>query len=295
MNGRFTVKSCMPPDANLRKPKFVMPALACDAHCHVFGPANIFPYAPDRTYTPPDAPRQALAALHKMLGITRAVIVQASCHGTDNTATLDAIASSGGRYRGVAVVDDSFDEAQAEKLHKGGIRGVRFNFVKHLGGVPDLAVFRRVVERLKPLGWHLVVHMDAGELVEYYDMLRTLPVPFIVDHMGRVQAAAGLDQPPFKALLKLMELDNAWVKVCGPERVSTAGPPFTDAVPFAAALIEKAPDRVLWGTDWPHPNIAKYMPNDADLVDLVPLFAPDAALQHRILVQNPDRLYDFST
>jgi 2-pyrone-4,6-dicarboxylate lactonase len=288
------IKTCMPPDPNLRTPKFKMPAQACDAHCHVFGPADIFSYAPDRTYTPPDAPKQALATLHKTLGISRAVIVQASCHGTDNTATLDAIASSGGRYRGVAIVDDGFDDAQAEMLHRGGIRGVRFNFVKHLGGVPDLDVFRRVVGRIRPLGWHLVVHMDAGDLIEHYDMLKALPVPFIVDHMGRVQAKAGLDQPPFKALLNLMELENAWVKVCGSERVSTAGPPFTDAVPFAAALVEKAPDRVLWGTDWPHPNIAKYMPNDADLIDLIPLFAPDEALQHRLLVKNPERLYDFS-
>jgi predicted TIM-barrel fold metal-dependent hydrolase len=283
----------MPPDPDLRKPRFALPPLACDAHCHVFGPAALFPYAPDRTYTPPDAPKQALARLHDMLGVARAVIVQASCHGTDNTATLDAIASSGGRYRGVAIVDDDFDDRQAETLHAGGIRGVRFNFVKHLGGVPDMAVFRRTVERIRPLGWHLVVHMDAGDLIDHYDMLKALPVPFIVDHMGRIRADAGLEQAPFQALLALMKLPNAWVKVCGSERVSTAGPPFTDAAPFAAALVQAAPERVLWGTDWPHPNIAKHMPNDADLVDLIPRFAPDADQQQRLLVDNPARLYDF--
>ncbi|HTH96302.1 MAG TPA: amidohydrolase family protein [Stellaceae bacterium] len=281
------------PDPNLRKPKFVMPANACDTHCHVFGPADVFPYAPDRSYTPPDAPKEQLAKVHGMLGIARAVIVQASCHGTDNRATLDAIKHSSGRYRGVAIVDDSFNTKQAEFLHEGGIRGVRFNFVKHLGGVPDMDVFRRVVERIRPLGWHLVVHMDAGDLVEFHDMLKALPVPFIVDHMGRVLAGEGLEQPPFKALLDLMKLDNAWVKVCGSERCSTAGPPFTDSAPFAAALIKAAPDRVIWGTDWPHPNV-KVMPNDADLVDLIPLFAPDEATQRRILVENPTRLYDFT-
>jgi 2-pyrone-4,6-dicarboxylate lactonase len=288
------MKSCMPPDPNLRRPRFTPPAKACDAHCHVFGPAAVFPYADDRTYTPPDAPKEKLAELHAMLGIERAVIVQASCHGADNRATLDAIASSGGRYRGVAIVDDSFDDRQAEQLHAGGIRGVRFNFVKHLGGVPDLDVFHRTLDRITPLGWHLVLHMDAGDLLEFHDMLDGLKLPFIIDHMGRVKAGAGLDQPPFLALLELMKHDNAWVKVCGSERVSTAGPPFTDSAPFAAALVEAAPDRVLWGTDWPHPNIAKDMPNDADLVDLIPLFAPDPDQQRRLLVDNPERLYDFA-
>lgn len=288
------MKSCMPPDPNFRPPKFKLPPKACDAHCHVFGPADVFPYAPDRTYTPPDAPKEMLARLHGVLGVERAVIVQASCHGTDNSAALDAIAHSGGRYRGVAIVDDDFDDKEAERLHAGGIRGVRFNFVKHLGGVPDLGVFHRTLERITPLGWHLVLHMDAGDLLEFHDLLHGLKLPFVIDHMGRVKAGAGLEQPPFQALLELMKHPNAWVKVCGSERVSTAGPPFTDSVPFAAALVEAAPERVLWGTDFPHPNIAKHMPNDADLVDLIPLFAPDAEQQQRLLVSNPERLYDFA-
>lgn len=287
------METCAPPDPSPHKPKFVMLAKACDAHCHVFGPASKFPYAPKRSYTPPDAPKETLMALHRFLGIERAVIVQASCHGTDNRAMLDAIAASEGRYLGVAIVDDSFTERDFHILHEGGIRGVRFNFVKHLGGMPDLNLFRRVIEHIGPLGWHLILHLDAGDIVELSGLIRALPLPFVIDHMGRVKAGAGLEQKPFKALLELMRLETCYVKVCGPERVSTAGPPFTDAVPFAQALIEAAPDRVLWGTDWPHPNIAKHMPNDGDLVDLVPLIAPHEDHRRKLLVENPARLYGF--
>jgi 2-pyrone-4,6-dicarboxylate lactonase len=282
------------PDLNTRVPKFVMPRGACDAHCHVFGPAAKFPYAEDRSYTPPDAPREALAKLHATLRVDRAVIVQASCHGTDNRATLDAIAWRGGSWRGVAIVDDSFTDADYQMLHDGGIRGVRFNFVEHLGGRPDMAMFHKVVARIAELGWHLVLHLDARDITELSAMCRALPVPFIIDHMGRVKAADGLEQAPFRALLELMQLPNAWVKVCGSERVSSAGPPFTDSAPFARALIEAAPDRVLWGTDYPHPNVGKHMPNDGDLADLVPLYAPDAATRQRLLVDNPATLYDFT-
>jgi 2-pyrone-4,6-dicarboxylate lactonase len=269
--------------------------MATDAHCHVFGPAATFPYAPGRAYTPADAPKQRLAELHQALGIERAVIVQASCHGTDNRAMLDAIAAGGGRVRGIAIVDDSFSEKDYDALHEGGIRGVRFNFVKHLGGMPDLRVFHRVLQRVRPLGWHLVVHLDAADIVELSGLLRGLSLPFVIDHMGRVQAGAGLQQAPFRALLDLMRLDTCWVKVCGSERVSTAGPPFHDAIPFAQALIRAAPDRVLWGTDWPHPNVGGQVPNDADLVSLVPLMAPDEMLRQKLLVDNPASLYDFES
>lgn len=286
--------SCAPPDPHTKVPRFKMPALACDAHCHVFGPAAKFPYAADRAYTPPDAPKERLAALHKILGIERAVIVQASCHGTDNRATLDAIAASGGRYRGIAIVDDTLTERDFVALQEGGIRGVRFNFVKHLGGMPDMNVFRRVIDRIRQFGWHLVVHLDAADMAELSGIFRRLPLAFVIDHMGRVKAAAGLDQAPFRALLELMKLENCWVKVCGSERVSSAGPPFLDAVPFAQALVEAAPERVLWGTDWPHPNIARHMPNDGDLVDLAPQIAPTEELQQRLLVTNPAKLYDFA-
>jgi len=283
----------MAPDPDTKTPKFQAPKNACDAHCHIFGPGDKYPYSPIRTYTPPDAPLERFKELQKTLGLERAVLVNASCHGTDNTVILDAIAQSNGQYRGVANVDDSFSDKDFEKLHEGGIRGIRFNFVRHLGGVPDMNVFHRILDRVKGLGWHVVLHFDAADVVEFKDMLLNLPVPFVIDHMGRVPTKDGLEQEPFQQLLKLARNETCWIKVCGAERISSGGPPFTDAIPFARAIIDVAPDRVLWGTDWPHPNIKKHMPNDGDLVDLIPLMAPDEAMQKKLLVENPERLYGF--
>src|SRR5688572_12158588 len=287
------MKTTAPPDPDTRKPRFRPPPLACDAHCHVFGPASRFPYAPDAPYWPPDSPFESLQKLHRVLGIERAVIVHASCHGADMRVTLDAIARSGGRYRGTAIIDETYGDAEFSKMHQGGIRGVRFNFVRHLGGRPDMAFFDRTVARLKELGWHLILHLDATDIVELRRKLDAIPVPMVIDHMGRVKAADGLGQEPFKVLLAFMRNHNAWVKICGAERVSSKGPPFDDAVPFAQALIGVAPDRILWGTDWPHPNVGRHMPNDGDLVDLCPLMAPDPDVQRKILVDNPARLYGF--
>ncbi len=257
----------------------------------MFGPGNVFPYAPNRRYTPEDAPKQALAALHAHLGVSRVVIVQASCHGTDNRAMLDAIADAPERLRGVAIVDDSFSDRALEGLHEGGVRGVRFNFVKHLGGAPDMDVFKRTIARIKPLGWHVVLHLDAPDIPALASMIKALPVPFVIDHMGRVEAARGVDQPPMRALLELAKLEHAWIKVSGSERI--AKPPFDDAVPIAAALIAARPDRVLWGTDFPHPNLAVEV-DEVDLVDLVPRFATTPALQRQLLVDNPAVLYGFN-
>ncbi len=285
-------KSCLPPDPNPVKPALVVPPGACDAHCHVFGPAHKFPYAADRSYTPPDAPVEHLRKLHAHLGISRAVIVHASCHGSEMDVTLDAIASSNDTYRGVAVVEDAVTDRELERLHAGGIRGIRFNFVKHLGGVPDLAVFYRLLARIKPLGWHIVLHFDAGDLIEQQALLKRIDVPFIIDHMGRVKAVDGLQQKPFQELLALFRGNPlAWIKICGAERVSVGKRPFRDAVPFAQALIDIDPGRLLWGTDWPHPNISKDMPNDGELVDLLGEMCPDAAVRRRILVDNPTRMY----
>lgn len=285
------MKSCLPPDAHPVRPQHVLPAGAWDAHCHVFGPAASFPYAEDRSYTPPDAPFEQLRALHDYLGLSRGVIVQASCHGSDNRAMLDAIARAEGRYRGVAIVDGSETDAQLAALDAGGVRGVRFNFVAHLGGAPDLDVFDQTIDRLADLGWHVVLHLDAQDIVTYADRLARIPVPFVIDHMGRVKARDGLEQPAFKALLELMQNPLAWVKVCGAERVSAGRKPFDDASPFARRLIQAAPERVLWGTDWPHPNISNDMPNDGGLVDLMCEFCPDPALRQQLLVDNPLKLY----
>jgi 2-pyrone-4,6-dicarboxylate lactonase len=282
-----------PPDRNTKTPKFKAPPGSCDTHCHIFGPAARYPYSSKRSYTPPDSGLDDFRALHAKLGIERAVIVNASLYGNDNRVVTDAIAQSGGRYRGIANVDDSISDAQLQALHKGGIRGCRFNFVKHLGGFPDMAVFDRTIKRIAKLGWHVDLHFDAKDLPDFYSLLDSLPIPYLIDHMGRVQAKNGLEQKPFKILLDLLQRDKkCHVKISGPERVSATGAPFHDAVPFAKKLIETAPDRMIWGTDWPHPNV-ETMPNDGDLVDLIPLYAPSAADRQRLLVDNPMRLYEF--
>ncbi|HZF77748.1 MAG TPA: amidohydrolase family protein [Acetobacteraceae bacterium] len=285
------IPTCKGPDPDTRTPRYRAPPGACDAHWHVLGPRAVFPYAPGRAYTPPDAPSEGLVRLHGILGIERAVIVHASCHGSDMAVTLDAIARSGGRMRGVCVVDPGVTDAEFARLHAGGIRGVRFNFVRHLGGMPDLEFFRRVLAQVEPLGWHAVLHMDAEDIIPLAPVISGLRIPFVLDHMGRVKARNGLEQAPFRQLLELMRNPLAWVKICGAERVSSAGAPFRDALPFARALVELAPDRVLWGTDWPHPNIAGDMPNDGDLVDLLAEAVEDEALRRRVLVDNPARLY----
>jgi len=282
------------PDPNTRTPRFQLPPGACDAHCHIFGPATRYPYAPGRSYTPPDAPLEMFQALHATLGVSRAVIVNASCHGDDNRPVTDAIAQSGGRYRGIANVSPGISDRALEDLARSGIDGCRFTFLKRLGQAMDLESFHGIVERIAPLGWHVDIYLDPHTVADFAPMLRQLKVAYVIDHMGTHPAVDGVAHPNFQALLDLLRRDEkCWVKVTGLERSSTTGAPFADAVPLAAALIEAAPDRVLWGTDWPHPNL-KRMPNDADLVDVIPSYVSDADLQLKLLVDNPARLFGFA-
>lgn len=281
----------LPFHPNPSTPALQLPPGACDAHCHVFGPAARFPFAPERTYTPVDAPWETLQALHRKLGIERTVLVQASCHGTDNAAVLDAIARSGGTCRGVAMVRRDITDDALKRLHDGGIRGIRFNFVTHLGQDADLDAVRALADRIAPLGWHAVVHFDADRLETLAPVLQSLPVTMVIDHMGRVDASRGLAQPAYSMLTELMADPRFWVKVCGAERITRQGPPYDDAVPFAADLVARFPDRVLWGTDWPHPNIKKDMPDDGALVDLLSRIAPTPQALQRLTVTNPTRLY----
>lgn len=273
---------------------FKPPPLACDAHCHVFGPAEQFPFSPSRSYTPPDSGIEEFQGLQRRLGLGRAVFVQASCHGVDNSAMVDAIGRGGGRFAGVAMIDESFTDQDLAYLHANQVRGIRFNFVAHLGGAPDLDAFHRLVGRVGPLGWHVVMHFDAKDLSQYDDLLDAMPVPYIIDHMARVPAAEGIDQEPFQRLLERFSNDErCWVKISCAERL-TAGrvPPYDDVIPFARALVECAADRLLWGTDWPHPNLVD-MPDEGHLLDLLAAFVPDPTTRHRILVDNPTVLYDF--
>ncbi len=273
---------------------FTPPPRACDAHCHIFGPGDRFPYSADRTYTPPDSGLEDFERLQDRLRLSHAVFVQASCHGVDNSAMVDAIVRGRGKYAGVAMVDESFTDADIAALHEVGVRGTRFNFVAHLGGAPELAVYWRIVERVAKFGWHIVLHFDAKDLTSYAGLLDAMPTPYVIDHMARVDATKGVDQEPFRQLLSLMTDERCWVKISGAERLTADGaPPYDDVTPYAQALIAAAPDRILWGTDWPHPNV-RHMPDDGDLLDQLAAFAPDRVTRDRILVDNPARLYDFT-
>lgn len=273
-----------------RRARFAVPPLACDAHCHVFGPANRFPYAPNRSYTPEDKPKEALAALHANLGLGRAVIVQASCHGTDNRAMVDALRSDPARYRGVAMIDDATEDAELPAMHEAGVRGIRFNFIKALGGGPDIGLVHRAADRVRPLGWHIVLHVQGEGVREMQAVIRGLNMPVVIDHMGRVDPAAGVDGAAFRTLLDLLGNERIWVKLSGAERMTRA--PFTDALPFARALLRAAPRRVLWGTDFPHPNLTTPV-DEMELLNLLADVAPDAGDRRRLLVDNPAALYGF--
>jgi 2-pyrone-4,6-dicarboxylate lactonase len=271
-----------------------------DAHCHVFGPGERFPYAPERKYTPCDATKEQLFALRDHLGFARNVIVQATCHGTDNRALVDALEASGGMARGVASVGQDVTEVELLRLHAAGVRGTRFNFVKRLADFTPRDVLMDIATRVAPLGWHVVVYFEAHDLPELWEFFTTLPTTVVVDHMGRPDVSQPADGPAFELFVRLMrEHRNVWAKVSCPERLSVAGPPavdgeqlpYRDVVPFARRLVETFPDRVLWGTDWPHPNLKDHMPDDGLLVDFVPQIARTSEAQRKLLVDNPMRLY----
>ena len=275
------------------KPKFKPPVGAVDAHCHVFGPGNEFPFAPERKYTPCDASKHQLYALRDHLGFSRNVLVQATCHGADNRATVDGVTSSGGKAKGIATVKPSVSDEELDWLDTNGIKGVRFNFVKRLVDPLPPAVLSKLVERINRLGWHIVIYFEARELPELYDFISNIETVVAVDHMGRPDVTKNVDGPEFTLFQQLMdENTHIWSKVTCPERLSKSGPPdYDDFVPFAGRLVERFPDRVLWGTDWPHPNLTDHMPDDAWLVDMIPRIAPTEALQQKLLVDNPMRLY----
>jgi len=275
------------------RPTFVLPAGAVDAHCHVFGPGNEFPFAPERKYTPCDAGKDQLFRLRDHLGVSRNVIVQATCHGADNSAMVDALVSSKGRARGVATVRPDVSDAQLHELHEAGVRGVRFNYVPRLVDPQPDEYYHRIVEKISPLGWHIVIYFEASDLARRWDFFTSLRTIVVVDHMGRPDVSQPVDGEEFELFTRLVrEHDNFWVKATCPERLSLSGPPaYDDVVPFARRVVEEFPDRVLWGTDWPHPNLKDHMPDDATLVDYVPRIATTPDLQRRLLVDNPTRLY----
>jgi 2-pyrone-4,6-dicarboxylate lactonase len=275
------------------KPNYLAPPGAVDAHCHVFGPGAEFPYAPERKYTPCDASKEHLFALRDFLGLERNVIVQATCHGSDNRALADALRAAGGRARGVATVARGVTDSELQELDAAGVRGVRFNFVKRLVDTTPREVLEEITRRVAALGWHVVIYFEAQELPQLYDFLASLPATVVVDHMGRPDVTKPVDGPEFELFVRLMrEHPNVWSKVGGAERLSKVGPPgYEDVVPFARRLVETFPERVLWGTDWPHPNLKGHMPDDGRLLDYVTRIATTPALQQKLMVDNPGRLY----
>lgn len=274
------------------RPRFTPPPGAVDAHCHIFGPMAEFPFSPNAKYLPQDAGADVLFALRETLGFARNVIVQPSCHGTDNRATLDAIARSDGTCRGVAVVDPSISDEDLEALDAGGIRGVRFNFLKRLVDNAPKDKFLNVARRIERLGWHVVVYFEADILEEMKPFLAAIPTTIVIDHMGRPDVRQGPDGADMKAFRALLDTrPDIWTKVTCPDRLDPAGPPYADFIRSVRPLVEDYPDRVLWGTDWPHPNMESVLPDDGALVDVIPHIAPTATLQRKLLVDNPMRLY----
>jgi len=279
---------------NPKKPDFVVPEHACDAHCHVFGPADKFPFAPERKYTPVDAPKETLFALHKRLGFSRSVLVQASCHGTDNSAMIDMLMSSNGQYRGVAVVGANLTGDEVTRMHEAGVRGIRFNFVKRLVDIKPKEFYLNIAKLIAPYGWHIVVYYESRELADIEGLLMELPTPIAIDHLGRPDVDKGLEHPDYRRIKNLVaNRKNTWIKVGSLERMTKLGPPYRDVIPFARDLVESFPDQVLWGTDWPHPNLKSHMPDDGALVNLIPQIAPTSELQRKLLVDNPASLYGF--
>ena len=275
-----------------KQPDFIPPTGAVDAHCHVFGPAAEFPFAPERKYTPGDAGKDKLFALRDHLGLSRNVIVQASCHGKDNSAMINALQASGGMARGVAVVAHDISDEELDSMDAAGVRGVRFNFVKRLVDATPRELFFRTAERVQRLGWHIVVYFEAPDLADLTPFLKELPGIVVVDHMGRPDVTRSVEGPDFGMFVDLMAtMPNIWTKVSCPERLTAVGPPYNDVMPFQRHLVKTFTNRVLWGTDWPHPNMKSHKPDDGLLVDHIARIAPTPQLQQALLVSNPMRLY----
>jgi len=279
------------------KPKLKLPPGSSDSHVHVFGPRARFPFAEGRNYTPPDATKEMLFALHERLGIEHCVIVQPNCHGYDNSVTEDAIAATGHAYKGIALVHTDVSDAELKRLAAAGLCGARFHYTPHLakGATIDEAV--AFGKRLAEVGWHLQIHMDGSLIGDMTPAIRRSAVPVAIDHIGRVDASRGLNAPDFTALLKLLDDKNVWVKVSGTDRITREipprDPPYSDAVPLARKLVAEFGDRVVWGTDWPHPNHT-HVPDDGKLVDLIGTIAPSPAALQALMVDNPQRLYKFA-
>ncbi|GGF57128.1 2-pyrone-4,6-dicarboxylate hydrolase [Azorhizobium oxalatiphilum] len=283
---------CPPPLADPHPPAQRPPAGACDSHCHIFGPFERFPPPDDRSFTPSEAPETALRALHDRMGFSRAVIVQSQGHGLDHRPLLDALAHAPDRYRGVALVRPATTDADIRSFDAAGICGTRFSFLSHLGGTPDLEAVAATAKRVAPLGWHTAIHVAGTDIATYADFIATLPTPVIIDHMARPDIAADL-APIREALFRLIDTGRVWVKLSGADRLSKAGSPYADVSGYARALLNHAPERMLWGSDWPHVNLSAAMPNDGTLVDWIDTVATTTAIKYLLMVKNPAEVFRY--
>lgn len=269
-----------------------LPLETWDCHTHIYGPWQRFPLAPGAAYQPEAAPFEALRMLHQQLGINRGVLVQAACYGSDHGALMEALARSDGRYRGVALIDDSTGPDQLQQMHAGGVRGIRFNFLGHLPSERDPLRLRRLAERIQPYGWHILLHGQPRDLIPVFAALEGIEVPLVVDHMARQDVAAPVDEPSLRALERHLEKPNGWIKLSGVDRLmGGAPPPWDGGLSIARRLLRCAPTRAIWGSDWPHPNIKGVMPKDADLLDFILEVCSDQGTARAVLSDNPKRLY----
>ncbi|MDX1485362.1 MAG: amidohydrolase family protein [Alphaproteobacteria bacterium] len=284
-----------PPDPNPRPPKFVPPAGTCDTHFHVYGPPHLYPYVEDRRSTPPAAPIEHYLAMAGVLGIARGVLVQPNVHGFETDVVIDGIAKGEGRLRGVINANPAFTAAEIKRLHAGGVRGIRLNLTHAHGRAFDEDAFSRQIAKIADFAWSVDLHTDLDTVVAHADVLARAPLPVVIDHFARCDGASGTDDPGFRAVLDLCAGGNVWMKIGGADRLMSRGARFEDITAMARALIARAPDRVIWGTDWPHSAVFApgQMPNDGDLLDMMLDYAPDEATRNRVLVDNPAALYGF--
>jgi predicted TIM-barrel fold metal-dependent hydrolase len=289
-----TLKTSPPPRTESRVPTLRLPENSCDAHCHIFGPFDRYPLPDDRSFTPALAPETALRRLHERLGFTRSVLVQSQGHGYDHRPLLDALQDGAGRYKGVALVRPTDSDATIADYAAAGICGARVHFLAHLGGRPDLQAIRTLCARIAPHRWHLAIHLAGHDIVEQADFIQTLSVPVVIDHMARLDIDDGVDGAAVRALRRLLDTGNVWLKLSGADRISKKSAPYDDTLPIATALAAHAPERMLWGSDWPHVNLSSPMPDDGDLTDLIARMVPDAARRELLLVDNPTRFFGFA-
>ncbi len=287
---------CAPPDFNPHKPKITLPKLACDTHAHILGPIAKFAYSPARVYTPPDCLLSDYQKMLATMGVERAVLVQPSVYGSDNTVMLNALQATGGAFRGVAVVDDTVSDAELATLNAAGVRGVRVNIVDgkdRKPGTLPMAELTALATRIAPMRWHMEFLMHCDEFPDMDRTFADFPVDIVLGHLGYMKTDKGLDDAGFQSLLRLMKTGKAWVKFTGPYRISTQALPHADTNAYAQALVQANVERVLWGSDWPHVMVKSTMPNDGDLCDLLSSWIPDAAVREQVLVRNPAKLYGF--